>query len=231
MNIFAVCRNCKLSLRLLPPEPSQESKHLLLLNEAEMLPLKLNEQARWLFVCPECQGVFVPSFTLSRESEEDTIVYANSLHDYRNLREGALREIDGKYLGKMFKQTILPAWFLSCGLEFLWGVVTLQQDVMLFASLCTFFSSCVAVLAVVYMPFEICAFIGTFAWLIAASFWGRIESVISFGMVLAGWCVSLRGILMNAKGDALIAVEQELLQLRLLKVVPRYWVKAESPYR
>jgi hypothetical protein len=238
MNLFASCPTCKLSLQLLPPEPSKEYESRLLLNTTELLPLRLNEQARWLGVCPSCQAEFVPlSYRLSPKRDGEWLASVMPLRQHRELRESSLRQLGGQHLGKMLTESSPTGCLLSSLIGLLWSFFTLDVEriklfcgalvgVFLLSALHHFISS------LGQLSFEVfTSFVVTVAWLLIASLMGRIELLVVLGVFLPCWFISLRGVLKQPSADALLAVEQELLQLRRLPVTPRYWAEAKGPYR
>jgi hypothetical protein len=242
MNLFASCPDCKLAVRLLPPTPNPENECGLLSNATEILPLMLNEQARWFCVCPQCRSRFIPLAYRAEPKDEDEahIFKMLSLQKYRSLREASLQNITYAHLGKMLTQSSLLAWIFSCLAGLLWGLWSQRAQFLLIScGLVICFSFLLILLALagerarglqqLFGSFG--AFFGTIGWLVVSAFLGRAELLIALGILLPCWIVSMLGVPKLIEGDTLIAVEQELLQLRPLRVVPRYWVKAEAPYR
>jgi hypothetical protein len=243
MNLFASCPRCKLSLQLLPP--SKEIETRLLMNSTEISPLMLSDKARWLSRCPDCQAEFVV-YGYPEEGKIDSEVLASvkPLQEYRELRERNLRE-SGWHLGEMLRDGFFPGCLLSglpcivAGLFF--SSINNRRDLIMFpACSMVLFLLPVAFLSLLkigkIVVFELItsglgALVLTSVWFLIAWLVSSIHLLLVFGAMLPCWMVSMHFIRKRVQAQALLAVEQELLQLELLPVMPQYWVGAKASYR
>jgi hypothetical protein len=244
MNLFASCPDCKLSLQLLPPITSEELETRLLMNSTELLPLTLNEQARWLCRCPYCWAEFVAyRYFEDRKIDGDVFAFVRPLQEYRDLRESNLRK-SGWHLGEMLLGGFFPGFLLSClaccVASLFFSSINHKNDLIMFATgslLCLIFLGILAQMRVgEIVVFELITrglgpFVLTSVWFLIAWLVSSIHLLLVFGATLPCWIVSMHFILKRIKAEALIAVAQELLQLEPLPVMPQYSVAAKSPYR
>jgi hypothetical protein len=244
MNLFASCPDCKLSLQLLPSITSKEIEIRLLMNFTEISLLTLNEQARWLCRCPYCWVEFVAyRYFEDRKIDGDVFASVRPLQEYRELRESNLRK-SRWHLGEMLFNGFFPGFLLSCiaccVASLFFSSANHKNDLIMFAAgspLCFVFLGILAQMRFgKIVVFELITgglgpFVLTSAWFLIAWLVSMIHLLLVFGAMLPCWMVSMYFILKRIKTEALIAVEQELLQLEPLPVMLQYSVAAKNPYR
>lgn len=232
----ATCPSCQKEMLLLEPKPPKEPDVRFLSESGELFPLLLNNKPRWVVRCPGCKKEAVALKYLESQVTNTRIFGLIDYPRYREQRERALRELRGEHLAQVASAAILPAWISSAVLSIGWGFWT--HDFTFLALTCISPFLIFLLMGLVYkipqserISGELIAPLLSVGWLIVSALVGsRVEFAVAAGVLVLWWIVFFWGVPEKVSRDALIAVEQEMLQLRWLPVASAD-SPAPEPYR